>query len=90
MPPEGISAYMDFAGTDRKVSFPMGNVSSSKRPVFPEHTGVKRFRRLLELPSGGDTSYPGFLLKDHTLWVSYYSSHQGKTAIYLAGFPFPF
>ncbi len=47
-----------------------------------DETGA--FRRLLELPSGGDTSYPGFLLKDHTLWVSYYSSHQGKTSIYLA------
>ncbi|HHI68704.1 MAG TPA: exo-alpha-sialidase [Planctomycetes bacterium] len=48
------------------------------------------WRRLLELPSGGDTSYPGFLLRGHTLWISYYSSHQGKTAVYLARLPFPF
>ncbi len=40
--------------------------------------------KLLTLPSGGDCSYPGLLLKDKTLLVSYYSSHEEKTAIYLA------
>ena len=39
------------------------------------------------LPSQGDNSYPGFLCRDNTLFVSYYSSHEGKTAIYLVGFP---
>jgi len=38
----------------------------------------------LKLPSGGDTSYAGLVLHDGLLWVSYYSSHEGKTAIYLA------
>jgi hypothetical protein len=38
----------------------------------------------LKLPSGGDTSYAGLVLNDGWLWVSYYSSHEGKTAIYLA------
>lgn len=38
----------------------------------------------LELPSGGDTSYPGLVWHDDLLWVSYYSSHQGKSSIYLA------
>ena len=38
----------------------------------------------LTLPSGGDTSYPGFVLKDGVLHVSYYSSHEGKSSIYLA------
>ncbi len=38
----------------------------------------------LTLPSGGDTSYPGFVLKDNILHVSYYSSHEGKSSIYLA------
>ena len=28
------------------------------------------------LPSGGDTSYPGFLVEGDQLWVSYYSSHE--------------
>ncbi len=38
----------------------------------------------LELPSGGDTSYAGMVLHDGLLWVSYYSSHEEKTCIYLA------
>jgi len=38
----------------------------------------------LTLPSGGDTSYAGMVLFDNLLWVSYYSSHEGKTAIYMA------
>jgi hypothetical protein len=36
------------------------------------------------LPSGGDTSYAGMVWHDDKLWVSYYSSHEGKTSIYLA------
>ncbi|HJQ78338.1 MAG TPA: exo-alpha-sialidase [Lacipirellulaceae bacterium] len=39
---------------------------------------------ILQLPSGGDTSYPGLVWHDDLLWVSYYSSHEGKTSIYLA------
>jgi hypothetical protein len=44
------------------------------------------FRELLTLPSGGDTSYPGFVLDESNkrLYVSYYSSHEHKAAIYLA------
>ncbi|MBL9134282.1 MAG: hypothetical protein JNK85_00375 [Verrucomicrobiales bacterium] len=38
----------------------------------------------LSLPSGGDTSYPGLVWHRGLLWVSYYSSHEGKTSIYLA------
>ncbi len=38
----------------------------------------------VKLPSGGDTSYPGMVLHNGELWVSYYSSHEEKTAIYLA------
>ncbi|HMP58434.1 MAG TPA: hypothetical protein PKD86_03680 [Gemmatales bacterium] len=38
----------------------------------------------LTLPSGGDTSYAGLVWHDGRLWVSYYSSHEGKTSIYLA------
>lgn len=38
----------------------------------------------LELPSGGDTSYAGMVFHEQQLWVSYYSSHEEKTAIYLA------
>jgi len=38
----------------------------------------------LELPSGGDTSYAGMVWHDDLLWIAYYSSHEGKTSIYLA------
>lgn len=40
---------------------------------------------MLVLPSGGDCSYPGLAEgPDGQIWVSYYSSHEGKSAIYLA------
>ncbi|MCP4787543.1 MAG: exo-alpha-sialidase [Fuerstiella sp.] len=38
----------------------------------------------LKLPSGGDTSYAGLVWHNDLLWISYYSSHEGKTSIYLA------
>ncbi len=39
---------------------------------------------VLELPSGGDdTGYPGMVYKDGILWISYYSSHESKSGIYL-------
>ncbi len=41
-------------------------------------------REFLTLPSGGDTSYAGMVWHEDHLWVSYYSSHEGKTGIYLA------
>jgi hypothetical protein len=40
--------------------------------------------KLLKLPSGGDTSYPGLVWYKGMLYVSYYSGHEGKTSIYLA------
>jgi hypothetical protein len=42
------------------------------------------YQPVLTLPSGADSSYPGFVWRDGRLWMSYYSSHEGKTAIYLA------
>ncbi|MBO2649317.1 exo-alpha-sialidase [Shewanella algae] len=39
---------------------------------------------LLTLPSGGDTSYAGIELDGDELKLVYYSSHEGKTAIYFA------
>ena len=41
----------------------------------------------VELPSGGDTSYPGMVIHNEKLWVSYYSSHEGNPYIYLAQLP---
>ena len=42
------------------------------------------YEPVLRLPSGGDCSYPGMVWHEDQLWMSYYSSHEGKTSIYLA------
>jgi len=39
---------------------------------------------ILNPPSGGDCSYPGMVIDRGVLWVSYYSSHEGRARIYLA------
>ncbi len=43
--------------------------------------------KTIKLPSGGDNSYPGLILDKKQLWVAYYSSHEGKSMIYLAQIP---
>jgi hypothetical protein len=48
------------------------------------HLTRESIEPLLLLPSGGDTSYPGLAWHDNLLWMSYYSSHEGKASIYLA------
>ena len=48
-----------------------------------------RLEPVLTLPSGGDCSYPGLVWHDGLLWVSYYSSHEGKAGIYLAKVKWP-
>lgn len=44
---------------------------------------------VLDLPSGGDTSYAGMVVHQSELWISYYSSHEEKTQIYLARMEVP-
>jgi hypothetical protein len=39
---------------------------------------------VLNLPSGGDCGYPGMAYYRGMLWVSYYSSHEDKSKIYIA------
>lgn len=49
------------------------------------HMTLEELSPLLYLPSGGvDCSYPGMFFYEGILWISYYSSHEEKTAIYLA------
>ena len=45
-----------------------------------------QYQEFMNFPSAGDNSYPGFVVDESQgrLYVSYYSSHEGKTAIYLA------
>jgi hypothetical protein len=50
-----------------------------------------RASEIAPLPSAGDTSYAGMVWHEGVLWVSYYSSHEGRARIYLArvGLPLP-
>jgi hypothetical protein len=55
------------------------------KTVFGEMAADEGLRPLLTLPSGGDTSYPRLVeAEGGVIWMSYYASHEGKTAIYLA------
>jgi len=45
---------------------------------------IDAFEPVLELPSGGDCGYPGLAWRGGLLWVSYYSTHEGRASIYLA------
>lgn len=44
-------------------------------------------KKIIRLPSNGDSSYPGMIIFKKKLWVIYYSSHEGKTSIYMAEVP---
>ena len=46
-----------------------------------------KYKQIIELPSEGDTSYPGMVIYNDTLWFSYYSSHEGKSIIYFSHVP---
>lgn len=54
--------------------------------VNAEEKSIKEF---LALPSGGDTSYAGLYFHEGLLHVSYYSSHEGRTSIYMAKVKLP-
>lgn len=68
---------MFYSGRD----FPDGK---GARTVFGRMT-LEKLDPLATFPSGGDTSYPGLVeAGDGVVWVSYYASHEKKSAIYLA------
>lgn len=52
-------------------------------------TAAGEYEPVLTLKSGGDTSYPGLAWHENELWMSYYSSHEGRTSIYLARIRIP-
>jgi hypothetical protein len=54
------------------------------KTVLARITTAGGFETLLALPSAGDTSYPGLVVRGDRLLVSYYASHEGRTSIYLA------
>jgi hypothetical protein len=63
-----------------------GTVRTSLVWIDPDTGKLTEF---LKLPSGGDCSYAGLGWHEDLLWVSYYSSHEGKTSIYLAKVKLP-
>lgn len=83
-------------GGQNFLVFPNGQMWASSRSYkivsetdYETYTAVgpmtlTSFEPELILPSGGDTSYPGMVYRNGILYVSYYSSHEGKTSIYLA------
>lgn len=86
------AAGMSVGGPNFLV-LPSGALIASGRQSNPKPASAKTFvgpmtldsvKADLILPSGGDCSYPGMVWHDGLLWVSYYSTHEGKTAIYLA------
>jgi hypothetical protein len=72
------------------LSLPEGSLWATSRSYRGgAKTVLARFSRdsyepVLTLPSGGDTSYAGMVWHEGHLWLSYYSSHEGKSSIYLA------
>ncbi len=87
-----------FIGGPNFIILPDGVMIASGRQMNPALTGPKTFiGRMtrdavtpgLTLPSGGDTSYPGLVWHEGELWMSYYSSHEGTSSIYLARIRLP-
>ena len=84
-------------GGPRMIRLADGRLLAAVRLHEPRaHTGLcwvdaeaGTLTEFLALPSGGDTSYPGLVVHDGLLWVSYYSSHEAKTSIYLAKVKLP-
>ena len=76
------------------IVLPDGRLVAAVRRIAPDdsrttilawlepHTG--KLDAFLTLPSRGDTSYAGLVWHEGFLWVSYYSTHEEKTSIYLA------
>lgn len=74
------------------IVLPDGRWVGGGRRYFPERKNKTEvgaltadgYTPLVSLPSAGDNSYPGFVWHQNLLWMSYYSTHEGKTSIYLA------
>ena len=103
MPPYTSWQWIDLGvriASPQKIRLPDGRIVAAARLV---DTGNSRIRtslswldpkagtltEFLTLPSLTDTGYPGMVLYEGLLWVSYYSTHEGKTSIYLAKVKLP-
>lgn len=72
------------------IQLPDGNMWATSRihPEGPKTTLARMtqtsYDPVLRFPSGGDNSYAGMVWHDGLLWISYYSSHEKKSNIYIA------
>ncbi len=91
--PAGMSV-----GGPNFLALPEGAMVAAGRQSRPKPDGARTFvgtmtpeavKPDLILPSGGDCSYPGLVWHKGFLWASYYSTHEGKTSIYLAKIRLP-
>ncbi len=83
-----------FIGGPEFTIMPDGALWAAGRDLRPAPDGPKtalglitadgKWTPSLTLPSGGDTSYAGIVQHEGGIWMSYYSSHEGRSAIYLA------
>jgi len=69
---------------DRRIVAAVRLYDSARTSLAWLDEDARKLTEFLKLPSGGDTSYAGLEWHKGLLWVSYYSSHEGKTSIYLA------
>jgi hypothetical protein len=79
----------NFLVFDNEEMLAAGRIIMSNPYGFFEKTAIlcmssKELLPELLLPSGGDTSYPGMAVHEEQLWVSYYSTHEANTAVYLS------
>ncbi|HQP03626.1 MAG TPA: sialidase family protein [Bacteroidales bacterium] len=68
----------------KEVGEQMGKVNEDYRTGIFIASDMGEIRKVVELPSDGDTSYPGMIIYKDYLYVAYYSSHEGKAKIYFA------
>ncbi len=77
-----------FLNDDLIVMGTRSHYISFAKTVLLIGNGTEKFQEVCVFPSGGDTSYPGFIVEGDQLWVSYYSTHETPLAsIYLAKAP---
>ncbi|SEW03333.1 hypothetical protein [Chitinophaga arvensicola] len=57
---------------------------SMRTSLFVYRIKENKTTRVLTLPTWGDTSYPGLYLNKNNLWISYYSTDNVSTKVYLA------
>lgn len=74
------------------LALPDGSILAAGRDRRPAERTVlcrldpaaARLDEWLTLPSGGDCGYPGLVFHGGRVWMSYYSSHEGRSCVYLA------